>query len=95
MRLRRWIYAKTGMTVHPPFGKYHLLSFGEVKRLFCANAGVGGIRPLSNKGYFAFNRFSAGPFGLLKPIVAAYVNHLPNPFRSTCLNPFVIAEITK
>ena len=92
MRIRRWLYDRTGMTVHLPFGKYHLLSFGEVKDLFRK---AGSVRPLPNRGYFAFNRFGSGPFGLLKPLVGGYVNHLPGPLRGTCLNPFVIAEVRR
>ena len=56
------------------------------------------VRPLERGragGYFAFNRFGLGPFGLLKPLVAGYVNSLPVPLRGTCLNPFVIAEVRR
>jgi SAM-dependent methyltransferase len=92
MRFRRWIYDRTGMTVHLPFGKYHLLSFGEVRNLFRQ---AGSVRPLSNRGYFSFSRFGSGPFGLLKPLVAGYVNSLPALLRVTCLNPFVVAEVRR
>lgn len=95
MRLRRFIYDKTGMTIHPPFGKYHLLSFGELRRLFCAKGGARSITTVPAPGYFSFDRFGSGPFGMFRRLVAGYVNSLPVPLRATPLSPFLLAEIRK
>ena len=95
MRFRRAVYNKTGMTLHPPWGKHHLLSYGEVRALFCVNGGAREFRALSARGYFTFERFGSGPLGFLRDAVAGYVNNLPGILRPTPLNPFVIAEIRK
>ncbi len=95
MRLRRFVYDKTGMTVHPPFGRYHLLSFGELRQLFCATGGARSITTAPAPGYFSFDRFGSGPFGAFRRLVAAYVSHLPEPLRATPLSPFLLAEIRK
>ncbi|MCP4641424.1 MAG: class I SAM-dependent methyltransferase [bacterium] len=94
-RIRRAIYDRTGMTLHLPFGTYHLLSYGEMRRLFRDDNGAQSVRPLPLRGYFTFNRFGAGPFGALKNVVASCVNNLPTPLLATPLNPFVIAEIRR
>ena len=94
LRLRRFLYDKTRMTVHPPWGAYHLLSHREVRDLFCRESSAT-IQALPAKGYFSFQRFGSGPFGLLRPLLSAYVNRLPRALRATPLNPFVIAEIRK
>ena len=92
--IRRFIYQKTGMTLHIPWGKYHLLSYPEMRRLFCAQ-GTHAIEPVSLQGYFAFKRFGSGPFGMFKRIVSAYVEHLPRFLRATPLNPFVAVQVRK
>ncbi|MBN2309612.1 MAG: hypothetical protein JXR94_11605, partial [Candidatus Hydrogenedentes bacterium] len=61
----------------------------------CAEGGARGIRALPLRGYFTFNRFGSGPFGMFRKLVAAYVNNLPGLLRPTCFNPFVVAEIRK
>lgn len=95
MRVRRFIYDKTGMTLHAPFGTHHLLSYAEVRTLFCSEHGAQRVDPLDMRGYFAFKRFGSGPFGFLKGIAAAYINHMPRVLRESPLNPFVIAQIRK
>lgn len=95
LRFRRWFYDRTGMTVHPVWGTYHLLSYGEVESLFCGNNRAESMRPLPLRGYFTFTRFGSGPFGFLKPLVAACVNNIPPVLLKSPLNPFVIAEIRR
>lgn len=95
LRWRRWFYDRTGMTVHPPFGRYHLLSWGELGRLFMVHAGARGMATLPMKGYFAFERFGAGPLGALRGLLAAYVDNMPAIFRASPLNPFLVVEVRR
>ncbi|MEW5946757.1 MAG: class I SAM-dependent methyltransferase [bacterium] len=94
-RIRDFICRTTKLNVHPVWGKYHLLSHGEVKKLFCGDCGARSFEPLPAKNYFAFGRFKTG---FLKPfagLARRCVNHLPRALRATCLNPYVIALIRK
>jgi SAM-dependent methyltransferase len=93
--LRSLISRKTGLNVHKTWGDYHLPSYSEVRRLFLDHAGARSWEALPLKGYFGFGRFRRGflrPFSLL---AEAYVDHLPQPFLRTCLNPYVLVRITK
>jgi hypothetical protein len=94
-RVRRCIYDRTGITLHVPWGRYHLLSAEEIRTLFCREGGARNLEALSMGGYFSFERFGSGPFGLLKGLVAAYVENLPRFLRNTPLNPFVVVQVRK
>jgi SAM-dependent methyltransferase len=94
-RLRRWIYDRTGMNIHPVIGEYHLLSYGEVEELFCDNGGARKMRPLPLQGYFGFGRFQSGFLSTIYSISRLYVEHLPETLRDTLLNPYMLVEISK
>ncbi|NUM56865.1 MAG: class I SAM-dependent methyltransferase [Candidatus Hydrogenedentes bacterium] len=96
MRLRRYVFDRFGMTLHKPFGTYHLFSYGELKELFCGRNGAASIAPLPLKDYFAFKR--TGSLGLLQPLkhaIAWYVEHMPAMIHKSPLNPFLVVEVRK
>lgn len=96
MRLRRYIFDTYGMTLHKPFGKYHLFSYSELKELFCAQNAAGSIAPLPLKYYFAFKR--TGSLGLLrrlKNVIVWYIENMPAAIRKSPLNPFLVVEVRK
>ena len=93
--LRSLLFKWTGMNLHKTWGRYHLLSYRDVKRLFCEGAGARELQTLSLDGYFAFGRFKRGflrPFGSLAEL---YVERLPPRLRATFLNPYVMVQIRK
>ncbi len=93
---RQAIFARTGLNWHWPFGRYHLLSYREIKDLFCRVHGARAIRPISAKSYFAYKR--TGTLPILKGIdslIRGYIEQLPAPLRGTFLNPFLIVEIRR
>ena len=86
--VRSAIARRTGISVHAPWGRQALVSFGDVAALF---AGPGRkIRALPATGYFAFTSVPAP----LRRVVGTYFERLPGRLRSTAVNPFVIAEIS-
>lgn len=94
-RMRSYIFDRTGVNIHPAWGRYHLLSYSECKKLFQNTGNLGSFRPLSLKGYFGFGKFKAGflkPFANLANI---YVNNLPQRLWPTFFNPYMIVEIIK
>lgn len=95
-RIRKYIWDKTQLNIHPVWGRYHLLSYSETKRLFCDRGGCKSIEPLPLRNYFGFN--IAGNIGFLnfsKKLMEVYVNNLPRLFRSTFLNPYMLVVIRK
>ena len=84
--VRRAISDRTGVSVHPPWGRQALLSFGDVRRLFAPHP----VRPVSARGYFGF----ANVPSRLRGAARAYVERLPAPLRSSAASPFVIAEVS-
>ncbi len=93
--LRSLLFNKTGINFHRTWGRYHLLSHAEVRRLFCDAAGARDLKALPLDGYFAFGRFKRGflkPFGRLAEL---YVERLPTNLRATVLNPYVMVQIHK
>lgn len=96
MRFRRYFFDKYGMTLHKPFGKYHLFSYGELKELFCGRNGASSIAPLPLKYYFAFKR--TGSLGLLrwlKNAIIWYIETMPPAIHKSPLNPFLVVEVRK
>ena len=96
MRFRRYFFDRYGMTLHKPFGKYHLFSYSELKDLFCAQNGAASIAPLPLKFYFAFKR--TGSLGLLrrlKIVIVRYIENMPLAIHKSALNPFLVVEIRK
>lgn len=93
--LRKKLFAATSINLHWPMGRYHLLSFGQIKRLFCHDAGASDCSALPLRGYFGFSRMRKGVLGMMRSVAAAYVNNLPKMFRPTALNPYVCVMIRK
>jgi SAM-dependent methyltransferase len=90
--LRSFICEKTGLNFHKTWGKHHLLSYAETRRLFHAGKS---FKALPLKGYFGFGKFEQG---WLKPFAALakwYVNSLPEGLRDSPLNPYMLMEIRK
>lgn len=96
MRFRRCLFDRFGMTLHRPFGRYHLLSYSELRRLFCVDNGASAIEALPLKRYFAFKRTGSLRLvrGLKAPIIA-YIEGMPPFFRRSPFNPFLVVEIRK
>jgi SAM-dependent methyltransferase len=96
MHFRRYVFDRFGMTLHKPFGKYHLFSFGELKRLFCVDNEAATAEALPLQHYFAFKRTgSLGLLRLFKGAIVNYVENMPPILRRSCLNPFLVVEIRK
>jgi SAM-dependent methyltransferase len=96
MRFRRWWFDRFGMTLHKPFGRYHLFSFGELRDLFCTRGGASAIRALPMANYFAFKRTGSLPLvGFAKAVITTYIEHMPGIIRRSPLNPFLVTEIRK
>lgn len=93
--LRGLVYARTGMNWHKPWGPYHLLSYGEARKLFCDDGGCREFRALPLRGYFQFGRLQRGflkPFGGMAKL---WIERMPSFARSSCLNPMLMAQIRK
>lgn len=86
---REGLSRRTGINLHRTWGPYHLLSFGEIRRLFLGPGGARAIRPIPATGYFAFGSVPAP----LRGAARVWVERMPASLRDTFLNPFVIAEI--
>ncbi len=96
MRFRRYIFDRYGLTLHKPFGKYHLFSFGELRRLFRVDNGATAAEALPLKHYFAFKRTgSLDLLRLFKGAIVNYVENMPAPLRRSCFNPFLVVEVRK
>ena len=93
--LRALIAQKTKLHFHRTWGKNHLLSYSEIKRLFCRNESVESVVPLSLKGYFGFGVFQAGYLRTIKKLVRYYIEHMPILLRPTFLNPYMLVMILK
>lgn len=93
-RLRSLVSARTGMNLHKTWGAYHLLSSGEIDRLF-VRAGAKSSRPLPSKGFFSFEGLKGrAPVSVVR-LAKRYVDGLPGPLRGTALNPFVLIEVRR
>lgn len=88
--VRTKVFQRTGINVHPTWGRYHLASYGDLRRWFGAHR----VRPLPLSGYFGFSALDrTGTLSALRRAAQGYVNRLPAPLRSTSLNPYVLAEV--
>lgn len=93
--LRNLIFDKTGMNIHRTWGEYHLLSYSEIKNLFCDSRKKRHVEPLPLKGYFGFGRFRSGFLKPIAKVTEVYVNNLPGFLRASFLNPYVLVQIRK
>jgi SAM-dependent methyltransferase len=94
-RIRARIYARTGINIHPVWGKYHLLSYSEVRRLFCGDGRAGDFEAMHLKGYFGFSKFEKKSLRPLLRLARLYIENLPGFLRKTGFNPYMLARITK
>jgi SAM-dependent methyltransferase len=95
LRLRSAIYDKTGVNFHPVWGKYHLVSYPEIRNLFCTEGGARGFRPLPLRDYFGFNTFQKPSLKPFLQLARFYLNNLPPFLRGSFLNPYMLVEIRK
>ncbi|MEI8047705.1 MAG: methyltransferase domain-containing protein [Bacteroidota bacterium] len=95
VRFRWYIFNKTGLNFHKIWGKYHLLSYAETRRLFLHNKMTGKFKPLPLKGYFGFDKFKTGSFRFVGNLIRYYVEHLPKLLLGTFLNPYMLVIIEK
>lgn len=91
---RQWLWEKSGIHLHPVWSRNHLLSYGEVQRLFRAG-GAREFTPWPLRGFFGFASFRQGPLRWVRSLAEIYVHHLPGFLRATALNPYVLLEIRK
>ena len=94
-RLRWYIYNKTKLNIHKTWGKHHLLSYSETKRLFVCSGSVESVQTLPLKGYFAFSAFHTGYLTAARAFVRFYVEHLPSFLLPTFMNPYMLVMIRK
>jgi len=95
MNIRDYIFKKTNFNIHATWGKNHLLSYSEIKRLFCYEGGACHFEPLPLKNYFGFSRFQHYLLNHLVGLVKIYLDHIPKCLRSSFLNPYVLVQIKK
>lgn len=94
-RMRNYIHKKFKINIHPIWGKNHLLSYSEAKRLFCYHGGARSFEPLPLKNYFGFIGFKTA---LLKPflrLTTMYIDNLPLFLRASFFNPYMLVLIRK
>ncbi|GEM_PF-3505676 len=92
--IRRWLFERTGLNLHPTWGAYHLASYGDLWHWF----GRERVRALPLQGYFGFSALERAP---LPPLFRRFATTLgrqwlasiPVALRSSPLNPYVLAEI--
>lgn len=98
-KTRAYIHKKTGMNIHPIWGKYHLLSYSEIKQLFCVKGGAQFCKKMTLQNYFNFDRIDIDGYKrFLVPfirILQFYVNYLCKNLPPNFLNPYTIVQIRK
>jgi SAM-dependent methyltransferase len=90
--IRTFLFNKTGLNIHKTWGRYHLLSYPEIRQLF---PGVQHFTPLPLKGYFGFGRFRRGFLRPFSAIAQVWIDHMPGFLASSWLNPYVMVQMTK
>ncbi len=96
MRFRRWFFDRFGLTLHWPFGEYHLFSLGDLRRLFVQDCGASSAEPLSLRHYFGFHRMGSLPgVSAVKDLAASYIENISKPLRGTCFDPFLVIEVRR
>ena len=89
---RALLSGRLGLNVHRTWGKYHLLSYPEVERLFLG-AGATSVTALPLAGFFSFQGLRSGQLRSLVGVASWYLEHLPAALRATPLNPFVLVQV--
>jgi SAM-dependent methyltransferase len=88
-RIERWLSAKAGASIHRTWGESFLWGYSDVHRYL---AGFGyEVRPVSVRHYLHYSRVPS----LLRPMVRAYLNHLPRPLLGTGFNPWMAALVKR
>ena len=88
--LRTKLFERTGINLHPTWGRYHLASFADLREWFGAER----VRPLPLTGYFGFSALDrTGALSRLRRVAQTYVDNMPARLRGTALNPYVLAEV--
>lgn len=88
-RLEQWLSGLMGASVHRPWGEYFLWSYRDFPNYLDGLSYE--LEPLSIRGLVAFGRVP----GLVRPLVRAYVDHLPKPLLGTAMNPWVMALVRR
>ena len=94
-RLRWYVFDKTKLNIHTTWGKYHLLSYSEVNRLFTGDKRVDSVTPIPLANYFGFNAFQSGYLRYVRSPVKFFIRHLPSFLLPTFLNPYVLVMVSK
>ena len=89
------LFNKTGVNLHPIWGRYHLLSYRETRKLFCQPHSECDFEPLPLNGYFGFGRFESGILKLIAWLATIYVQHLPRVLRTSFFNPYMLVQIRR
>ena len=93
LAIRERIFRKSRLHLHPIWGDNHLLSHGEMERLFVL-AGARKVTPLALNGYFSYTATASGGLKVVAPFIKYYVETLV-PVLPRCLNPYVLVRIDK
>jgi len=84
---RQYLFNKTKANLHQTWGKYHLLSYREIGKLFNRP-----VEALPIKDFLGFSTISGK---LARSLAKSYFNHLPGFLRKTWINPYVVALVRK
>lgn len=85
----RQLSACVGVTVHRTWGDYFLWSYADIPRYLEGLRFE--VRAVGLDGLLQFGRLPAA----LRPLATWYLRHLPSALRSTGLNPWLMALVTK
>jgi SAM-dependent methyltransferase len=87
--LERWLSAKMKTSVHRTWGDNFLWAYEDIDRYL--QGLTYRMEPQSITGFLSCSRVP----GPVRPLVQAYLNHLPRPLRGTGFNPWVMALVNK
>jgi hypothetical protein len=87
--VERWLSRRLGVSVHRTWGEYFLWSYADVHRYLKGLPYV--LEPQPVAGFIGCSRVPA----LVRPLVQAYVDHLPRRLHGTAFNPWVMALVHK
>jgi hypothetical protein len=78
-----------GASIHKPWGENFLWGYEDVRRYLVGQEYD--VEPLSIRGFLGLSRVP----NLLRPVINAYVDHLPRSLLGTGFNPWMIALVHK